>query len=362
MTKYIKKNLVNIIKADSKKIRKKASELKLTEIMNTLSVFFGFRNFNELKKASENDKNYTSGNFKNLEDLNNGDFNSFYTKYSLYIKDFLFFSSNETPFVILKFINSKLQNTNTTKEISNGIYSKNKKDYLKIDLTTINPVFKINDLEKKDIKYYCEKENIDLAIYSEYISFEHGVSLSNIKKSTYPIVFYYKKNNKKLEKFLKLFFLVVKNYINKNKDIDKQIVSQMQGHQIIQQCSEDRKLDIIKNIFKNDEKIKIGVFNFNNIDYDNKNIRIYEDIKSFRTCIRYCKPDVLIFNNPDIKEWGFDLYELNLMGYLVIIFTDTNYNHFNMIEDNNQSYLSEVYSLHSYNTYNALKGSSVSYN
>ncbi len=64
MTKYISKELSNLIKQDSKTIKKRHPSEKNADIQNVLAQFFGWRHFQELQI------NTTNNNFDDFENLN----------------------------------------------------------------------------------------------------------------------------------------------------------------------------------------------------------------------------------------------------------------------------------------------------
>jgi hypothetical protein len=352
MTKYIQKKLVEIIKLDSKKIKQKRNDIRLTVIMNKLSSFFGFRNFNELKKINENEKNYFSSKFTQLENLNDSQLGELTNNYINYINKKLIPNFKET-YEIITFLKTNIYNINITKSMENGIRNESENESLKIDLTIIKPIFKINEIEKKELEYFCKKENINLYNYYHFFSSDNGLSLFDIKNLNQLVIFYYKKDDNDLKIFLNLLIILIKNHINKNLIMEENIDKSSVGCQIIQNCESSKKLEIITKLFDKNLPLgaKIGVFQFKDLNYKNEKIRKYDSTKDVKTCIRYCDPDILIFNNPDLIEHRVTIHNLVQCGYKVIIFTDTNYNHFNMIEDN-ESYFYVSDFLETYNTYN----------
>ena len=132
MPKYISNQLSNILKIDSKKI-KKHTNLKNTEILNKLSSFFGYRHYHELK---QNEKNILQllkyNNYIYLNNLSYSEFIILKGNYQEYIKlnlniDFFYssldkaheikpqFKINESNEVLDK-IKNKIKFSNITKE------------------------------------------------------------------------------------------------------------------------------------------------------------------------------------------------------------------------------------------------------
>ena len=80
MTKYISKELSNLIKQDAKAIKKIYSNEKNADIQNALSQFFGWRHFQELQI------NTTNNNFDDFENLNYYQKNQVFSIINQYIK------------------------------------------------------------------------------------------------------------------------------------------------------------------------------------------------------------------------------------------------------------------------------------
>jgi hypothetical protein len=71
MSKYTHDRLITMIKQDAKNIKKAQESLKNSDILNTLSQFFGWRHFNELSKHIENNHEaYISLSTLSFDELN----------------------------------------------------------------------------------------------------------------------------------------------------------------------------------------------------------------------------------------------------------------------------------------------------
>lgn len=356
MTIYIKNNLVNIIKDDSKKIKNLNKTLKLTKIMNELSTIFGFRNFNDLKKTIEKNNYKKNINFKNLDDLFDEEFRDLKSKYYNYISFELLPKFENIVLHYQIFSKSKIEDININKEITNDIFSKNKNDDFKIDLTNENVVFKISELEKDEIKYYCKIENIKFEGFSNLMSDNNGISLKNIKNIDKKVIFKYKKDDEKIETFIKLLLIIIKNHHNNNKEMIDTISNINSGCQIIKEKNEVNIINIINNILdyketKKQKKLKVALFGIDK-DFKNKENILFKKFKinEYKDCIRYANPNVIIFNEPNMENLYEEIYKLICIGHLVIIFTKKNYDHFEIIKRNG-FFLKNLDMIHLFNTY-----------
>ena len=94
----------------------------------------------------------------------------------------------------------------------------------------------------------------------------------------------------------------------------------MIGSNVIRGANIEDKFEIVNKILN--EGCKIGIFNFKEFNYEDERIRGFEETEGYKTCIRYCNPDILIFNNPDFQEYEESMVRLIMYGYNVLIFTD----------------------------------------
>lgn len=119
MAKYIHTDLVKIIKSDVKKIKSQNTELKNSDIANTLSTFFGWRHFNELQSNVEKESILYDKSLSQISDMAYDELDSFKGQYRRFINK-MFYKNKEDekfvydPFNIRAGIFGKLKNKKVT--------------------------------------------------------------------------------------------------------------------------------------------------------------------------------------------------------------------------------------------------------
>tara|TARA_Y100001960_G_scaffold334186_1_gene446761 strand:+ start:34090 stop:34599 length:510 start_codon:yes stop_codon:yes gene_type:complete len=138
--KYYSYDLNYKIKEEAGKVKEKNEDLSLSFIEDELAIFFGYKDFKEMKDSEEKLIKKYSKKAKNICNLEEKEFFELKSKYE------------EKIFQL-----SKNKNTNHTffrniAPLSSYILNKNKKEKIKINLT--EPVYL--KLSNKDFEYYME--------------------------------------------------------------------------------------------------------------------------------------------------------------------------------------------------------------
>jgi hypothetical protein len=113
MTKYIHKDLVTFIKSDVKKIKLINSNLKNSNIANSLSTYFGWKHFNELQKNINKDNILNDKTLYNISEMKKDELQIFKNNYTIFINESFFNISKNNkidPFNINSGLFHKIKN------------------------------------------------------------------------------------------------------------------------------------------------------------------------------------------------------------------------------------------------------------
>ena len=358
MSKYTNKDLSSIIKSDAKTIKKinnkinPPEKITLTKIMNQLSVFFGYRHFNELDNLSKNKKQLEKNNIKELENLQDFELEKIIDNYKkniekniLKVEYHMLFGYNFK----IKILKSK------TKSISNNSFLDGEE--LLIDQYKKNNYFKLNNDEMIDFKLYCQRENINPEKFYLFFN-QEGIVLSELIDRDTPVRFCYDKKEKNTGEFFKILMLIIKKNQNKKRNFFDTFKNLNMGLQIIQGKTEKEKSEIIKGLspeINNNNKAACIDITDKTINEENPSIQLFEKketvIQTLGYLIRSDKLETIVFNNPDWAKEAKEIFKWVQCGYLIIVFTDDNYDHFDLLKDNNIPITEESFVFEVYNTY-----------
>lgn len=357
MSKYISKNLQKIIKKDAKSIKKfnkiknLNNKINLTELMNQLSSFFGYRHFNELDNLFKNKSLLEKKHVIDLEELYDKELYELINRYEIFVKGILNYDC-------LDFYDCNLSFLNLKSKTNSIIHNQNKKgEVFLVDQYKKNNYFKLSNAEMDELKFYCNKEKLDVQDFNRFFN-DDGISFSELKKLNVPLRFIYDISEKKTENFFNLLMLMIKEYDNKQRSFLDTFKNLYVGVQIIQGKTEQEKIEIIKSISPEitaHNKMACIDIEDDSLNKMNPNIKTFKKknsmIETLGWDIRSYKLNILLFNNPNWSEDYEEILKWCQCGYLIIVFTDDDYDHFNLLNDNNRDLISEASYFHIYNTY-----------